>query len=395
MTSIDMILRFSWLKKENSNIDWFTRRFRWRFEEKDVDDEKMIANHVSENKIAISRNKESIKSINITMIDKDEFNEICRYENVQACIFEYEKIVQILNRERFVARVITEIENEHKLFKKYQDFANVFDKMNVDKLFEHDFQNHAIETIESKSFSFESIYNLSIIELKTLREYLDEHLKKKFITSSHSSTKISILFVKKLSEDLRLCVDYRRLNAITIKNRYFIFLIMQILICLMSAVIFTKLNIRAIYYAIRIWEENINMTLREFINIFVIIYLDDILIFFKNQVDYVKHVRLILEKLRLYRLFCALHKCKFDMREIDYLRYMIDSLKLRMNLVRIVTITEWSVSKSHKNVQVFINFANFYRRFIRYFSRITADLTNLLKKEKKKIHLEICSYQRD
>jgi hypothetical protein len=84
----------------------------------------------------------------------------------------------------------------------------------------------------------------------------------------------------------------------------------------------------------------INMTLRKFINIFVIVYLNDILIFFKNQVDHVKHVRLILEKLRLYRLFYALHKCKFDMREIDYLRYMINSLRLRMNLVRIVTIIE-------------------------------------------------------
>jgi hypothetical protein len=88
------------------------------------------------------------------------------------------------------------------------------------------------------------------------------------------------------------------------------------------------------------FQAYINMTLREFIDIFVIVYLDDILIFFKNQVDYVKHVRLILEKLRLYRLFCALHKCKFDMRKIDYLRYMIDSLRLRMNLARIVTITE-------------------------------------------------------
>jgi hypothetical protein len=82
MTSIDMILRLSWLKKENSNIDWFMRRFRWRFEEKDVNDEKMIANYVREDKIVINRNKESTKLINITIVDKNEFNEICRYENV-------------------------------------------------------------------------------------------------------------------------------------------------------------------------------------------------------------------------------------------------------------------------------------------------------------------------
>jgi hypothetical protein len=129
----------------------------------------------------------------------------------------------MLNRERFVARAIIEIENEHKLSEKYQDFANVFDKTIVNKLSEHDFQNHAIETIKSKSLSFESIYNLSIIELKTLREYLDEHFKKRFITSFHSSTRVSILFVKKSSKSLRSCVDYKELNAITIKNRYLIF----------------------------------------------------------------------------------------------------------------------------------------------------------------------------
>jgi hypothetical protein len=169
---------------------------------------------------------------------------------VQACIFEYEEIVQMLNRERFVARAIIEIENEHKLSEKYQDFVDVFNKTNVDKLSKHDSQNHVIKTIENKSSSFESIYNLSITELKTLREYLNEHLKKRFITLFHSSTRVSILFVKKSSEDLRLCVDYKSLNAITIKNRYLIFLIMQILICLMSAIIFTKLDIRAIYYTI-------------------------------------------------------------------------------------------------------------------------------------------------
>jgi hypothetical protein len=162
----------------------------------------------------------------------------------------------MLNRERFVAKAIIKIKNEHKVFEKYQDFANVFNKTNVDKLFKHDLRNYAIEIIKNKLSSFELIYNVSIIKLKTLRKYLDEHLKKKFITSFHLSTKISILFVKKLSENLRLCADYKRLNAIIIKNRYFIFLIMQILICLISIVIFTKLNIRMIYYAIRIREEN-------------------------------------------------------------------------------------------------------------------------------------------
>jgi hypothetical protein len=79
----------------------------------------MIANHANEDKIATNRNEEFTKLINITIVDRNEFNEICRYENVQACIFEYEEIVQMLDRKRFVAKTIIEIENEHKLSKKY------------------------------------------------------------------------------------------------------------------------------------------------------------------------------------------------------------------------------------------------------------------------------------
>jgi hypothetical protein len=415
MTGIDMILGLPWLEEENPDIDWPTRRLRWRSEGEGAGDEEVTASHASEDKIATSRDEGPTKSIDIAIVDRDEFNEICRYENVQACTFEYEEIVQVLDRERSVAGAVTETENEHKLPEKYQDFADVFDKANADKLPEHGPQDHAIETIEGKSPPFGPIYNLSVTELETLREYLDEHLKKGFITPSHSPAGAPILFVKKPGGGLRLCVDYRGLNAITIKNRYPIPLIMQILTCLMGAVIFTKLDIRAAYYAIRIREGDewktafrcryghfeyrvmpfglanapasfqayINMALREFIDIFVIVYLDDILIFSKNQADHVKHVRLVLEKLRLYRLFCALHKCKFDMKEVDYLGYMVDPLGLRMDPARIATITEWPVPKSHREVQVFIGFANFYRRFIRYFSRIAAGLTNLLKEGKK------------
>ncbi len=90
-----------------------------------------------------------------------------------------------------------------KIFKKYKDFANVFDKVNVNKLLEHDSQNHAIKT-KNKMFSFESIYNLSMIELKLFKKYLDEFLTKEFIVFFSSFVDTSILFVKKLRNDLRL-----------------------------------------------------------------------------------------------------------------------------------------------------------------------------------------------
>jgi hypothetical protein len=145
----------------------------------------------------------------------------------------------------------TMIKSSQKIFEKYKDFADVFDKMKANELSEHDSQNHEINT-KSKMSSFESIYNLFVIELEVLREYFDEFLIKEFIVSSFSSTKISILFVKKSKDDLRLCVNYKELNAITIKNRYSISLMNQLLNRLSDVKRFTKFNIQTTYNFIRI-----------------------------------------------------------------------------------------------------------------------------------------------
>jgi hypothetical protein len=110
------------------------------------------------------------------------------------------------------------------LTEKYKNFANVFDKINVDKLLKHDSQDHAINT-KSKMFSFELMYNLSMIKFELFKKYFDEFLTKEFIVFSSSFVDVSILFVKKSKNDLKLCVNYKKLNVITIKNRYSIFLI--------------------------------------------------------------------------------------------------------------------------------------------------------------------------
>ncbi len=138
-----------------------------------------------------------------------------------------------------------------EIFEKYKDFADVFDKINVDKLFEHDSQDHAINT-KNKTSSFESMYNLSMIELELLKEYFYEFLTKEFIVLSSSFVDTSILFVKKSKNDLRLCVNYKELNVITIKNRYSISLINQLLNRLNDVKKFTKLNIQTTYNFIRI-----------------------------------------------------------------------------------------------------------------------------------------------
>ena len=107
------------------------------------------------------------------------------------------------------------------IFFCYFKILNVFEKKNSNEFFEHDFDDYVIKLFSKKFFSMNFIYNFSKTELEMLRKYINENLKKKFIKFFKFSTKSLILFVKKLNDDLRLCVNYWKLNVITIKNRYF------------------------------------------------------------------------------------------------------------------------------------------------------------------------------
>ena len=109
---------------------------------------------------------------------------------------------------------------------------------------------------DDKDSSFDSIYNLSTHELEMLRKYIDENLKKNFITLFIFSASVSILFVKKSDESLRLCVDYRELNVITIKNRYSLFLVSKVLDRLIETRVYIKLNLRIAYNQIRIKKDD-------------------------------------------------------------------------------------------------------------------------------------------
>jgi hypothetical protein len=112
---------------------------------------------------------------------------------------------------------------------KYHDFLNVFSKKKVDVLSSHRKRDHRIKLKEEKTHEYASLYNMSEEKLMLIKKYLQEHLNKSFIESSTASYAFLILFAKKLDEEFRFCLNYRKLNAITKKNRYFIFLIAEII----------------------------------------------------------------------------------------------------------------------------------------------------------------------
>jgi hypothetical protein len=142
-----------------------------------------------------------------------------------------------------------------KLSFQYFDLAEVFNEKTTNILFEHDFQNLAIDT-QNISSSLKSFYNLSEKEFKMFKKYLDKHLKNDFITSFKSTCAASILFIKKKTSDLRLCVDYRELNAIIVKNRYFFSFINETFDRIVNVKYFIKLDIIAAYNKLRIKKKD-------------------------------------------------------------------------------------------------------------------------------------------
>ena len=137
-----------------------------------------------------------------------------------------------------------------KLSEKLREYEDVFSIEEVDRLSSHEERDYVIETTAKSSF--DSLYNLSNTELAALRIYLDDVLAKGWIQYSTSSVGSPILFVSKKNNGLRLCVDYRELNKVTIKNRHLLSLISETLDRLNEVKRFTKLNLKDAYYRIRI-----------------------------------------------------------------------------------------------------------------------------------------------
>ncbi len=132
------------------------------------------------------------------------------------------------------------------------------------------------------------------------------------------------------------------------------------------------------------FQSYINFALKNFLNVFVVIYLNDILIYSQNEEKHTNHVQFMLKRFRKYKLFAKLNKCDFDLKEIDYLKFIVEVNDIRMNLARIAIVKKRIESTTRRHVRAFLEFVEFYRRFIEKFSKIAKSLTNLFKKKKKK-----------
>jgi hypothetical protein len=137
------------------------------------------------------------------------------------------------------------------------------------------------------------------------------------------------------------------------------------------------------------FQNYINFALKRILDVFVIYYLDDILIYFQNEEKHTNHVRFVLNRLRKYKLFAKLSKCDFDLKEVDYLKFIVEINDIRMNLARIAIVKKWVESTTRRHVRTFLKFVEFYRKFIEKFSKIIKSLTNLQRKKERRVRQRI------
>ncbi|KAL1942197.1 hypothetical protein VTO73DRAFT_6261 [Trametes versicolor] len=296
---------------------------------------------------------------------------------------------------------------------KFHDYASVFSPVEVERLPpHHDEFDMSIELEDGKKPPFGPLYHLSALKRQTLFDYIEENLRKGFIRRSTSSAASPVLFVRKKTGELRLCVDYRGLNAITKKNRYPLPLLDDLLDRVQGCKVFSVIDLKNAFNLIRIREGDewktafrthlglfeytvmpfgltnapgtfqayIQDTLRDLLDIVCVVYIDDILIFSRSQEEHDEHVKLVLERLRNAGLFANAKKCEFDRSEVEYLGYVIGADGVKMHSRKLETIADWPRPSSMRDIQSFLGFTNFYRRFIDNYAQIVVPLNRLTKK---------------
>lgn len=301
--------------------------------------------------------------------------------------------------------VIPEIPNQ------YMDLDAVFSKTRATHLPPHRPWDCAINLLPGTSPPRSRVYPLSPTETQAMEEYVQEALQQGFIRPSTSPAASGFFFVEKKDGGLRPCIDYRGLNAITVKYRYPLPLVPSAIEQLRGACYYTKLDLRSAYNLVRIREGDewktafststghyeylvmsyglvnapsvfqsfVNDILRDMIGKYVVAYIDDILIYSTTLAQHYLHVRQVLARLLHHQLYVKLEKCLFHQTTISFLGYVIGPDGARMEDQKVEAVTQWPAPKNIKELQRFLGFANFYRRFIRSFSSVAAPLTALLK----------------
>ncbi|GBG67643.1 hypothetical protein CBR_g771 [Chara braunii] len=321
-----------------------------------------------------------------------------------------------LEEQVFVAyvRPVTEPKEEKpidpaiaKLLEEYTDLARQPTRVVLRPI------QHRIEIEPGSRTPKGAVYRMSPCELKELRKQLDELLEKGWIRPSSSPFGAPVLFVPKKEGELRMCIDYRGLNVITMKNVEPLPRIDDLLDRVQFCKYFSKIDLKSGFHQIEVhpdeqyktafrtryghyefivmpfgltnapttFQRCMNDLFRSWLDRFVVVYFDDILVFSRTLQEHEGQLRQVLEKLREANFKINAKKCEWAKTQVLYLGHVLDGYGIKPEDSKIVAIRDWPTPRTLTELWSFLGLTNYYRKFVRNFSTIAAPLRRLLKKE--------------
>ena len=283
-----------------------------------------------------------------------------------------------------------------------------------------DITGHTIPLQPGASPPYRAPYRLSPLELKEVKKQIQELLENKFIQPSRSPYGSPVLFVQKKDGTLRMCIDYRALNKLTIHDKYPLPRTDELLDKVKGASIFSSLDLTSGYHQIRIHPDdvpktaftaagehyefrvlpfgltNAPSTFQRCMNSlfkhlpFVAVYLDDILIFSKTAEEHLDHLKQVLQIIKQESLYCKLKKCEFNQTELKFVGHIVGAKGIRPDPEKLSAVTGWPAPHNIHELRKFLGFTNYFRKFLQGYSQRTAPLTNLLRKNVAYEWTKIC-----
>jgi hypothetical protein len=258
------------------------------------------------------------------------------------------------------------------------------------------------------------MYRLSRKEMEEVERQVAELLRKGLIQPSSSPYGAPILFVAKKDGTLRMCIDYRALNKITINNKYPLPRIDDLIDCLQGAKVFSSLDLQSGYHQIRITPEDVPKTafntplghyefkvlsfgltnapasfqsimndiFRPHLRKCCLVYLDDILVLGKDAESHAQHLDAVLSVLEQHQFYAKMSKCTFEKHELAFLGFIVSSEGIKVDPKKTDVVARWPVPLSINHLRSFLGLSNYFRKFVQGYSTLVAPLTELTKEDK-------------
>jgi hypothetical protein len=389
MLGYDVILGMDWLSKHHASID--CRRKEITFRSPDGEEFKYCGSRVRATSALLSA----------VQAKRDAREGSCVY----------------------LAYVIAKLENEVKLenisiVRDYLDvFTEVYSGLPPNREIEF-----TIDLVPGTQPIHKAPYRMAPTELKELKEQLEELLDRGFIRPSVSPWGAPVLFVKKKDGSMRLCIDYRELNRVTIRNKYPLPRINDLFDQLKEASVFSKIDLRSGYHQLKVREDDVqktairtryghyefmvmpfgltnapsvfmdlmNRVFHKYLDQFVVVFIDDILIYSSNHHEHKEHLKKVLDILREEKLYAKLKKCEFWLEKVTFLGHVISGNGVEVDPSKIEAVVKWERPTNVQEIHSFLGFAGYYRRFVEGFSVLSGPLTALIKKNTRYVWNDEC-----